>query len=241
MIRYIFGIVGEIASGKSLLASYLEQSYGASRIRFSDPLTRALAAMGLPRTRENLRDLSLLIRRGISEVPSQGLVAGFVRGASGSALTERLLAMFQAFDSALGLSGTDEVMSAFRRGLGEDILARVATAEHERTPQDVCVMEGIRRFADVATLNRNTWFRLIYITAPFEARYCRAVRTASTLDAMAMTAQAFPLWCDEPSEREVPAVGATAHLRIDNAGEEKNDVREALAAYLVRLDPFRFS
>ncbi len=67
MKKTIIGLVGELASGKDVTKKYLEDHYGASCHRFSTILRDVLRRLYLPITRENLQDLSTILRRRFGE------------------------------------------------------------------------------------------------------------------------------------------------------------------------------
>jgi len=60
--KIILGFVGEIASGKGTVAKYLENKYKAETIRFSTPLRDVLKRLYLDISRENMQNLSQILR-----------------------------------------------------------------------------------------------------------------------------------------------------------------------------------
>jgi dephospho-CoA kinase len=67
MKKTIIGLVGELASGKDVTKKYLEDHYGASCHRFSTILRDVLRRLYLPIVRENLQDLSTVLRQRFGE------------------------------------------------------------------------------------------------------------------------------------------------------------------------------
>jgi dephospho-CoA kinase len=65
--KIILGLVGPIASGKGTIAAYLEQKYSSSTYRFSTIMRDVLVRLHLPLTRENLQDISTLLRARFGE------------------------------------------------------------------------------------------------------------------------------------------------------------------------------
>ncbi|MBN1779062.1 MAG: AAA family ATPase [Candidatus Buchananbacteria bacterium] len=61
--KIIFGLVGQIASGKDTVADYLEKKYQAKRISFSGMLRDILNRLFLPINRKNLVATSEIIRK----------------------------------------------------------------------------------------------------------------------------------------------------------------------------------
>ena len=67
MKKLILGLVGELSSGKDVTKKYLEENYGANCHRFSTILRDVLNRVYLPITRENMQDLSTLLRQRFGE------------------------------------------------------------------------------------------------------------------------------------------------------------------------------
>ncbi len=65
--KIIIGLAGEIASGKTTATEYLKEKYNAVSFRFSDPLREILKILFLPETRENLQDISIILRNRFGE------------------------------------------------------------------------------------------------------------------------------------------------------------------------------
>ncbi|MEI8360653.1 MAG: AAA family ATPase [bacterium] len=61
--QIIFGLVGEQASGKGEASKYIKERYGAASYRFSTPMRDILNRVQLPLTRENLQDVSTILRK----------------------------------------------------------------------------------------------------------------------------------------------------------------------------------
>ena len=63
MKKVIFGLVGQMASGKDTAKQYLENNYQAKSCRFSDILRNVLDILGLENSRFNLQELSTNLRK----------------------------------------------------------------------------------------------------------------------------------------------------------------------------------
>ncbi len=63
----IIGLVGHLASGKGTAAKYLVERHGAVGLRFSDSLRETLAIYDQPNTRDNMQELSTLLRQRFGE------------------------------------------------------------------------------------------------------------------------------------------------------------------------------
>lgn len=240
MPRHIFGIVGEIKSGKSLVSDRLLAEYDCDYTRFSIPLGKALDALGLEQSRKNLQDISTLVRHGLRATP-KGEVRRWFRAYLGSMrkMEERLRQALAVFHLDVPQGTSKQREAALDAGYGEDILAKTIAKDCEKATKEVVVVDSVRRFADIALLRRMPEFRLIYVTAPFETRCARAAAQGEKVGEGGVTAEEFRRRCDAEPEREIPEVGAAADLRIDNVGT-KEDVYRALDAYLLSLDPVAY-
>lgn len=67
MQKVVLGISGEIASGKDTVGDYLAVTYGALKLRFSQPLRDTLDRLGLDQNRENMARLSMHLRKAFGE------------------------------------------------------------------------------------------------------------------------------------------------------------------------------
>lgn len=62
MAKIIIGLVGPIASGKGVTKKYLESKYGAKHCKFSTPLRDVLIRLRIDISRDNMIDLSTILR-----------------------------------------------------------------------------------------------------------------------------------------------------------------------------------
>lgn len=67
MKKVIFGLVGQMASGKDTVKLYLEKNYQAKSCRFSDVLRNVLNILGQEVSRTNLQELSTNLRNFYGE------------------------------------------------------------------------------------------------------------------------------------------------------------------------------
>ncbi|GMU25255.1 AAA family ATPase [Patescibacteria group bacterium] len=64
---YIIGLIGTNASGKTYAADYIVRTYGGVHITFSDYLARALEAMNMEKSKQNMIKMSIAIRKEFGE------------------------------------------------------------------------------------------------------------------------------------------------------------------------------
>lgn len=67
MNKLIIGLTGQIASGKGVVKKYIEEKYGAVSFKFSDILRRILDDLDVPQTRDNIINLSIMLREAYGE------------------------------------------------------------------------------------------------------------------------------------------------------------------------------
>lgn len=67
MKKIIIGFVGEIASGKGTACDYLIEKYNAGYYRFSTIMRDILDRLHLPQSRENMQNLSTVLRQNFNE------------------------------------------------------------------------------------------------------------------------------------------------------------------------------
>ncbi len=61
--KIIFGLIGEIASGKGTIAKYIQKKYKADVFRFSDSIREILDILGKKQSRKNMSNLGTSLRR----------------------------------------------------------------------------------------------------------------------------------------------------------------------------------
>lgn len=140
--------------------------------------------------------------------------------------------------SRLGLELTRTNLITFseitRKAYGEDLYARVIAKDSENDDADLVVVDGIRREADIALLKDLPNFHLLYITAPLETRWERAVKRNEKGEGE-MTLEQFTEQESAPTEVAIPELGANAAFRIDNTGSF-DDLHKNLEDIISKLD-----
>lgn len=67
MDKIILGITGPMASGKGTVADYLKEKHGAVIYKFSTPLRNVLDRLYLEQSRQNMQDISTVLRKQFGE------------------------------------------------------------------------------------------------------------------------------------------------------------------------------
>jgi dephospho-CoA kinase len=161
----IIGLIGAIASGKTLVADYLVKEEKARYFRFSDVLRDILVRLHQADTRENLQSLGLGLRKTFGE----GILAKAVRqdlaAVKGGLIVVDGIRYPDEFDMVKGLGGTiifitapQEVrhMRATRRGTRGEVricLEDFKKCEEKETER---LIEALGAKADYTITNTGT-------------------------------------------------------------------------------------
>lgn len=105
-----------------------------------------------------------------------------------------------------------------RHAFGEDCLAKIITKDVESDPQEVIVVDGIRRKADMAYLRELPDFVLMSIEVKTRTRYERLIKRRENADDASKTYEEFLADGRRETELEIPIVMTMADQRIDNNG-----------------------
>ncbi len=166
MTKIIIGLVGEMGSGKSTVATYIQEKYKASRYAFSGFLRTILEQLQILPTRVNLIDLFLILA--------------------------------QRF--------------------GEDVLAKPMKEVVNKDANEIVVVEGIRRPADISLLTELPGFYLVGITSAEKNRYERITHRSEKTDDQTKTYEEFLQDEQRPTEQLISSMVASAHFSVDNDG-----------------------
>jgi dephospho-CoA kinase len=115
--------------------------------------------------------------------------------------------------SRLNLQKLSQVL---RENFSQDIMARVMAEDVKNDINDIVIVEGIRRFADIEYLKKIDSFELIYITADIKIRYDRLTKRQENTDDQLKSFEDFQKDHEHESEIQVQGVGKTAEYIIDN-------------------------
>lgn len=115
-------------------------------------------------------------------------------------------------------SNLQDLSFNIRNLFGEDTLARVIAEDVKNDRQEIVVVEGIRRMADIVTLKNFPNFHLIRIVADPKIRYERTVKRNENIGDAEKTLEQFLSDEQRETEREIPIVMAKAKYQIDNNG-----------------------
>ena len=115
-----------------------------------------------------------------------------------------------------------KMSEAIRHTFGEETMARVMAHDAKNAKNNIVIVEGIRRMADIEYLSRLPNFVLIEIFAEPKIRYERLVKRNENPDDGAKTYKQFLADHQRSTEASIPEVAARATERIDNNGNIEN-------------------
>lgn len=109
-----------------------------------------------------------------------------------------------------------------RATFGESILAKAMANDAEKDKNNLVIVEGIRRMADIEHLRKLPNFVLVEIFADMEKRLERIQKRRENLDDATKTMEQFKSDHQRSTETTIPEVASHAQARIDNNGSIEN-------------------
>jgi len=103
-----------------------------------------------------------------------------------------------------------------RDKFGNEILAHVLKKDIENNPSEISIIDGIRYWEEYNILKNLLGFNLIYITAPLEVRYQRALVRSEKADENKLTIEDFTKQESGPTEIIIKDLGKEADYQIVN-------------------------
>lgn len=175
------------------------------------------------------------------------LIIGFVgqagcgKGTAADLLREKYGAGYFRFSAILGDILTRmhvdktrdnfvKISEGLRHSFGEDILSYTIEQEALAAPEEIVVVDGIRRVEDIIALEPLPQFKLIAIAASPEKRYERMKGRGEKAGESSMTWEQFIAEGQASTEITIPAVMERARETISNEG-----TREEFEAHVHEL------
>src|SRR3989344_8173343 len=108
------------------------------------------------------------------------------------------------------------ISTVLRENFGQDVLSKVIAEDVKNDPNEIVVVEGVRRPTDITYLREIPGFHLIYITAESKLRWERLVKRGENEDDMEKTYEEFLK--DEQAEADIliKELGKSAEYTIYN-------------------------
>lgn len=110
------------------------------------------------------------------------------------------------------------LMGGLRERFGGGVLAQVIKQEIEQNKFKRIVIDGARHPAELEILKKLPGFLLVYLTAPFELRYKRAVSRGEKVGESKFTLDDFKREEKLPTEVFIKQMGRKAKVKLVNAG-----------------------
>ena len=111
-----------------------------------------------------------------------------------------------------------KLSEGLRKSFGEDVLSYAIEQETLRAPEEIVVVDGIRRVEDIIALEPLPQFKLIAIEASPEIRYERIKHRGERENETNMTWEQFLAEEQLSTEVTIPAVMARARETVNNDG-----------------------
>ncbi len=118
---------------------------------------------------------------------------------------------------------------ALRESFGEDVFSYAIETAALAAPQEIVVIDGIRRPEDVVALEPLPHFHLIAIEANAELRYERMKKRGEKATEANLTWEQFLNDEQAPTERGIPFVMNRAKYRLSNNGTREQFLQSAQA------------
>jgi len=100
----------------------------------------------------------------------------------------------------------------------EDLLARVMSDDVKKDSNDLVVIDGVRRVADIKYLREIPHFKLIYVEADIEKRYERIHGRGENADDLNKTFEQFKKDQEDESESQIKELKGVTDFLINNNG-----------------------
>jgi len=105
-----------------------------------------------------------------------------------------------------------------RKNFGEDILAKVITADVKNDNNKIIMVDGIRRMADIKYLIKLPEFKLVRIIADPKIRYQRITKRTENAGDRQKTYEEFLNDEKKEADADIPKVMEKAEIEINNNG-----------------------
>jgi dephospho-CoA kinase len=121
-----------------------------------------------------------------------------------------------------------------RTAFGQDLLAHVIEREAEKNPNELVVIDGVRRISDIDLVQGKDNFFLVYVDADVHVRYKRLHKRGQNEDDATLSFEEFLEDHGNETERFIPELKNVAQEVIFNEGslaELHSEVDTVMAKY----------
>ena len=111
-----------------------------------------------------------------------------------------------------------EISTVIRQTFGEDTMATVIYEDVKTDPNEMIVIDGVRRLADIKYLKQLPEFKLVYIDTSIENRYRRIVKRGENPDDNTKTLEQFKKDQEGEADMQISGLKDKADFVVDNNG-----------------------
>jgi dephospho-CoA kinase len=111
-----------------------------------------------------------------------------------------------------------KISTIFRQNFFDDILSSVIAKDVENDPHQIIAIDGVRRLADIAYLQKLPGFKLVYINADVEKRFERITKRGENSDDNGKTLEEFKKDHEREAEMQIKDLKDKADFVVDNNG-----------------------
>lgn len=119
-----------------------------------------------------------------------------------------------------------KVSTMLRENFFSDILSMIIAKDVEKDSHKIIAVDGVRRPADIAYLQKLAGFKLVYIDAAMEKRYERITRRGENSDDNSKTFEEFKKDHAREAERQIKDLKGKADFVLDNNGSREDLYRQ---------------
>jgi dephospho-CoA kinase len=117
-----------------------------------------------------------------------------------------------------------------RTNFGENIFAKVMAIDIKEDKNEIIVIDGVRRIADIEFLKQNPAFKLVFVETSLENRYERIIKREENMDDKNKTFEEFKLDAQREAELTIAELKNYADVILDN-----NETQEKLENQIEEL------
>ena len=151
----------------------------------------------------------------------KGTVAKYLIEKHGSVsprFSDSLREVLTLHDLETSRANMQKISTVLRENFGEDVLAKAITKRVRELPNELIVVDGVRRLTDIVNLRQVPGFYLIAIQTDRSIRHARYIARNENPGDERMSYAEFEKKHAAEADRQVPEVMATADITISNNG-----------------------
>jgi len=111
-----------------------------------------------------------------------------------------------------------KISTVFRENFDDNLLSMVIAKDVENDEHEIVAIDGVRRMADIAYLQKIPGFKLVYIDADMKKRFERIVSRGENSDDNSKTFEEFKKDHEREAELQIRDLKNQADFVVDNDG-----------------------